>query len=174
MSLYALADRLTDRSVTALAALGCAVVVGIFVLVIIDVTMRGLGFTPPAFTLAVVEYLLLWFTMLAAPFLARHRGHVVIEAVVAFLPRGLARGVARCVYLGCVLVCLVFCYFSILLLDEAIRFDEIDVRGIDMPLWLLFFPMPFGFVLVAVQFGLFLFGSSSYYSYDLGEVKDGV
>ena len=49
-------DRTLSRIETALAVGSCAVIVVIFVLVIIDVTVRTLGFTPPGFTIAVVEY----------------------------------------------------------------------------------------------------------------------
>jgi C4-dicarboxylate transporter DctQ subunit len=48
------------------------------------------------------------------------------------------------------------------------------VRGIDMPYWSLFLPMPICFLLVALEFARYLIGIDSYYSYDLGEVKDSV
>jgi hypothetical protein len=43
-----------------------------------------------------------------------------------------------------------------------------------MPYWTLFLPMPICFLLVALEFARYLIGIDSYYSYDLGEVKDSV
>ncbi len=43
-----------------------------------------------------------------------------------------------------------------------------------MPYWLLFLPMPFAFLLIGLEFFMYLAGLRTYYSYDLGEVKDGV
>jgi hypothetical protein len=55
---------------------------------------------------------------------------------------------------------------------EAFESQEQDLRGIDMPYWTLFFPMPIAFFLIALEFLRYLIGPVSYYSYDLGEIKD--
>ena len=167
-------DRGLGQVTTALAYLGCAVVVLLFVLIVTDVTIRTLGFRPPAFTLAVVEYGLLYFAMFAAPYLVRQRGHVVIEAVVASLPRGAQVWLARLVYLACVAVSFLFAYFSSQLVAEAWTGEQVDMRGVDMPLWLQYLPMPLGFALIGLEFLRYLLGRASYYSYDLGELKDTV
>ncbi len=57
---------------------------------------------------------------------------------------------------------------------EAIETGNLDVRGIDMPYWLQFLPMPFGYALVGLEFVMFLAGLRHYYTYDLGVVKDSV
>jgi len=67
-----------------------------------------------------------------------------------------------------------FAYYSLELFLEAWESQEPDVRGIDMPYWTLFLPMPICFLLVALEFSRYLIGIDSYYSYDLGEVKDSV
>ena len=46
------------------------------------------------------------------------------------------------------------------------------MRGVDMPYWLQFLPLPICFALVGLEFIMYLIGVRSYYSYDLGEVKD--
>lgn len=167
-------DRRLLQAVTWLAYLACVIITCVFVMIVIDVSIRTLGFTPPAFTLAVVEYALLWFAMFSAPWLVRERGHVVIEALVSILPVVVRNFLAWLVYLLCTVVAALFAWFSLQLLLGALETMEADVRGIDMPLWSLYLPMPIGFLLVALEFLMCLLGRRSYYSYDLGEVKDGV
>jgi hypothetical protein len=57
---------------------------------------------------------------------------------------------------------------------DYINGGELDVRGIDMPYWLQFLPLPLCFLLIALEFCMYIAGLRSYYTYDLGEVKDGV
>ena len=51
---------------------------------------------------------------------------------------------------------------------------EEDVRGVDMPYWVLFSPMPIAFLLAGLEFFMYLAGLRSYYTYDLSEVKDDI
>ena len=86
---------------------GMAVLAGIliflcFVMIVVDVTMRIVGLKPPLFTIAFVEYILLWFTMLAAPWLVRIKGHVFIDAVTRFLPTVVKSAIAKIVYSICI------------------------------------------------------------------------
>ncbi len=167
-------DRALERVVNALVYFSCAIVTCIFLMIVIDVSVRGVGITPPGFTLTVVEYALLYFAMCSAPWLVRHRGHVAIEAVVTILPRPAQIFLAKLVYLLCTVVSFMFAYYSVVLLSEALATMEFDLRGVEVPLWLLFAPMPPAFFLVALEFLMYLIGLRSYYLYDLSEVKDGV
>jgi len=167
-------DKALERVVTGLVYLACAIVILIFTMIVIDVTLRKFGMTPPGFTLTVVEYSLLYFAMAAAPWLVRQRGHVAIEAVVMLLPRTLQIIMAKIVYLACMVVSIMFAYYSTVLLAEALATMESDIRGVEVPLWMLFALMPFSFALIGLEFLMYLIGLRSYYSYDLSEVKDGV
>ena len=135
-----------------------------FLLIVIDVTIRSLNFSPPAFTIAVVEYILLYFTILAAPWLVRIKGHVFIDAVTQFLPAVVKKIVAKIAYALCIFSSLVFCYFSAQLLVDAYVGGIVDVRGIDMPQWALYLPMPIGFLMVAIEFGRYLVGIDDMYA----------
>ncbi len=163
-----------EQVTTALAYFACAIVACVFVMIVTDVSMRSMGISPPPFTLSVVEYSLLYFAMCCAPYLVRHKGHVTIEALVSVLPVVIRVILAKIVYFACVCVALLFAYYSLELFLEAWESQEPDVRGIDMPYWTLFLPMPLCFLLVALEFVRYLIGIDSYYSYDLGEVKDSV
>ena len=163
-----------DKVIVALAVIGGAIIAAIFLLIVTDVSIRTLGFSPPAFTIAVVEYALLFFTMCSAPYLVRRKGHVFIEAFVSILPVPVRRVLEKIVYLVCFVATLAFAVISVGLLMEALESGELDVRGVDIPMWLLFVPLPPGFLLVSTEFLRYLLGVDTMYSYDLGEVRDSV
>ncbi len=145
-----------------------------FLMITIDVSIRSFGLRPPLFTSSVVEYGLLYLAMCSAPFLVRERGHVVIEALVAAMPDAIRQPLAKIVYLTCLLVSFLFAYLCWGIFWDYWVGGELDVRGVDMPYWLQFLPLPLCFALVALEFTMYFVGLRSYYSYDLGEVKDGV
>ena len=161
----------------ALRALSGVVVFGIFVLIVVDVGIRivgsSIGVKPWIYSSGVVEYGLLWFAMLAAPWLVRIKGHVFIDAVTQLLPPAVQGAVAKLAYLICVCSSLVFCYFSFDLFIEALGSGEIDTRGEDMPLWTLLMPIPFCFFLVSIEFGRYLIGLDSMYG-DRTDVRENV
>jgi len=71
--------------------------------------------------------------------------------------------IAKFAYLVAFTGSAVFAYYSVLLLVEAIEEEMVDERGADIMLWILYFPMPFAFALVAVEFLRYLFGFDDMY-----------
>ena len=167
-------DRHLERAVTALVWVACALIPCMFTMIVVDVSIRSFGITPPLFTTAVVEYSLLYLAMLSAPWLVRQKGHVAIEALVQALPPHVREPLAKLVYLVCAVASLYFAFLGAQLFVEAVEVGNLDIRGIDMPYWLQFLPLPIGFALVGLEFLMFLAGLRHYYTYDLGEVKDSV
>jgi TRAP-type C4-dicarboxylate transport system permease small subunit len=151
------------RFIELLKALSGAVIFAVFVLIVSDVLIRTAGLKPWQASSVLVEYGLLWFTMLAAPWLARHKAHVFIDAITQLLPVALQRVLAKFVYLTSAFVSLVVCYYSLRLVITAINEGQIDVRAVDMPLWSLLAPIPLCFLLVAIEFLRFLLGYDSMY-----------
>lgn len=151
------------RFIVLLKALAGVVIFGVFLLIVSDVLIRTAGLQPWIYDSVLVEYGLLWFTMLSAPWLARNKGHVFIDAITQMLPSPLQRVLAKFVYFSCVCVCFVVCYYSSRLLITAIQQGQIDTRAVDMPLWSLYAPIPLCFLLVAIEFLRFLLGFDSMY-----------
>ncbi len=139
------------------------------VLIIIDVLMRITGLDPLLFILTTVEYILLWFTMLAAPYLVRIKGHVFIDAVTQFLPPVIKKAVAKIVYLACIVASTVYFYHLIILLAEAIESGEIDMRSFEIPIWILFAPMPLCYFMCVMEFGRYLIGIDDMYVQTIAE-----
>lgn len=138
-------------------------------LIIIDVLMRITGFQPWIFVLTTVEYILLYFTMLAAPYLLRIKGHVFIDAVTQFFPPTVKMVVAKIVYTACIIACSIYCYQLVNLLTEAVQSGEIDMRSMEIPMWLLFVPMPLCFLMLIFEFLRYLLGFDDMYSQTLSE-----
>lgn len=156
-----------------LRALGGVVIFCVFLLIVTDVFIRLVGIAPWLYSSILVEYGLLWFTMLAAPYLVRAKGHVFIDAITQLLPASIQRVLAKLVYLICASVSVVFSWYSLRLLLDAIANSTIDTRAVDMPLWTLLLPIPFCFFLVAIEFVRYLAGFDTMYG-DRSEVRDTV
>lgn len=165
--------RIYDGLIVALAVLAGAAIAVAFVLIILDVGIRLAGLHLPPFTIATVEYLLLYFTLFAAPWLVRQKGHVYVDALVSRLPQGARKLLEKVVYALCVAVPLIFAWYATRLLADAIESGQFEERAIDIPLWLLYAPMPLGFFLVATEFARFLAGADTLYE-DRTKVRDSV
>ena len=153
-----------NRLIFGLAVIGGVLLAVIFVGIICDVTIRTLGFNSLQWYSAVAEYSLFFCTMFGAPYLVRHKGHVVVESLRLAMPPKLRKIIEKIVYLACILLSLLFVYYGALETIEAIKTGEQDLRSVDMPKWLLMAPFPIGFSLVAVEFTRYLLGFDTYYS----------
>ncbi len=163
------AARAYDALIVGLAAVAGAMLAVIFVGIIADVAIRTVGFNALQWYSAAAEYCLLFSSMLAAPWLVRLKGHVVVESLTLALPERVRRAMAKAVYLLCIALSLLFAYYGFVEMVLAFENGELDLRSIDMPKWILFVPFPLGFSLVAVEFGRYLLGFDSYYSGKVGE-----
>lgn len=153
-----------DALVTAAwwGALFCAA--AMLVLIVTDVSLRIAGFRPPAATIGLVEYSLLYLAMLSAPRLVRDGQHIVVETVIGALsgwPRWLLE---KAIYLAAAVTCGVLgCAAALLTLENAAR-GTLDLRGIDLPSWLLPLPIAVGCGLCAIEFLRFLLTRHSFYT----------
>ena len=146
------AVRLYDRLILALAFLAGAMVAAVFVMIVVDVSMRTIGMRPPAFTSAVSEYMLLYITMFAAPWLVRERGHVRIDTFISFLGDSARRAAERAIIVVCIVLCLIAVWYSTEFAIDFWRRGTIDIRSIEIPRSFLFVPILLGFGLCAVEF----------------------
>jgi len=146
-----------------LKILAGAVIVCMFLLIVTDVLSRSVGIKSWQATSALVEYGLLWFTMLAAPALLRQKAHVFIDAITQIFPEFLQRILAKFVYLTCALFSLIISYYSLSLVISSFAQGQLNMRSIAIPQWLLFLPIPLCFLLIAIEFIRFLLGYDSMY-----------
>ncbi|PPR11267.1 MAG: hypothetical protein CFH41_00847 [Alphaproteobacteria bacterium MarineAlpha11_Bin1] len=153
-----------NKLIFGLAVIGGILLAVIFLGIICDVTLRTIGFNSLQWYSAVAEYSLFFCTMFGAPYLVRHKGHVVVESLRLAMPLKIRQILEKIVYLVCIFLSLLFVYYGLLETIEAIKTGEQDLRSVDMPKWLLMVPFPIGFSLVAIEFTRYLLGFDSYYS----------
>ncbi len=153
-----------DGLIVGLAILAGVMLAVIFVGIILDVSIRTIGFNALQWYSAIAEYCLLFSTMLGAPWLVRRKGHVVVESLTLAMPPAVRTIMAKFAYLVCIALSLLFAYYGFVEMVEAIGSQELDLRSIDMPKWILYVPFPLGFSLVAIEFLRYLLGFDTYYS----------
>jgi len=152
-----------DRLLVALAVLAGGSIAFAFALIVADVTLRTLGLRPFAFTSAAVEYVLLYFTLFAAPYLARRKGHAYVDALISRLGGRPRRVAELAVYLVCVATSLAFAAVGFVLAYQAVQSGSIEERSIDVPSWVDYAPVGPVFLLLAVEFARYLLGFDSMY-----------
>ena len=107
---------------------------------------------PPASTVALTEYAMLYFTMAAAPYLVRTKGHIVVEILYQRISPAGRRKLDRLILVLCMLIALAVSALALILLIEALQRGEIEVRSLDAPRWIIFAPLTVGFLLMATEF----------------------
>ncbi len=156
--------KLYNTIITGLAAIAGLILAMMCVLIVVDVSLRNLGFQPLRATVAITEYALLYFTMFAAPYLVRTRGHVVVRVIYDRLDAATKQFLETGVYVICTVVALGLAYVSGSLVFESLVLGDTEPRSIDVPRWILFMPLLIGFFFVGCEFLRLLFTKDSFYA----------
>ena len=147
-----LLSRLYTGLIESLATLAGLMVAGVCLLIVYDVIARNLGLQPPDSTVAITEYALLYFTMAAAPWLVRTRGHIVVEALHSRLTGHTRITVDWLILMICFFTSALIACLAAILAYEAWSRGEFEIRSLAMPRALLFTPLTIGFGLMATEF----------------------
>ena len=156
----------------AMAALCCALLAFVAAAIVYDVTVRNLGLQPPNFTVSFTEYVLLYTTMLGAPYMVRKKGHILVEAVIESVPPAIHAAMAKLVYLVCTLLSAALAYYGARLLLQGIAANDMEYRSFDMPRWILDVTIPLGFGFSTLEFLRYLVGVDTLYKVKAQD-KDG-
>lgn len=157
------------RLIDAMALVSAFSVLVMLVMVSGDVISRQTGFGSWRSTIPVVQVSLLYFTVMAAPWLVRERAHVAVDSFVSVLPRRLSQAILWVVFALSVAAAGVASVTSVIVLQEAILTGEQIIGGINIPFWLLVAPLPLGYALVATEFARLALTGGSPYGEGVGE-----
>lgn len=166
--LFALSLRVSQ----AMAALCCALLAIVAAAIVYDVSVRALMMQPPNFTVSFTEYVLLYTTMLGAPYMVRMKGHILVEAVIDHVPSAVHAAMAKFVYLVCTLLSAALAYYGARVAWQAFATGDMEYRSFDMPRWILDVTLPLGFGFCTIEFLRYLVGVDSLYRVKAQE-KDG-
>ncbi len=145
-------SRAWNSLVDGLVLFACALIAADCLLIVVDVSLRNLGMQPPAYTVALTEYSLLYMTMAAAPWLVRERAWIVVEVLYRRTGPALRAKMDKLIFGLCALVSVVVAVLAGILAVEGALRGEVEMRSLDMPRWALFLPVTVGFAMMAVEF----------------------
>ena len=106
--------------------------------------------------------------MAGAPWLVREKGHVYIELLTAAVPDDIRPALSRAVVGLVVAICLIITYYGFEVTIRAFVRDEMDMRSLDTPRWMLMISMPICFGLMSLQFLRFVIGPETLHSGEAG------
>ena len=138
-----------DGFLTVLAAVSALAFGAVSFFVAYEVMVRWLGFRPPVWPVAVSEFTLLYATVLAAPWVLRQSGHIQVNTLAAALPARMRKALGRTLSVLGALICLVVAWYA---LRVTLSAKGLEIRSFEMPKWLVYAPLPLGFLLLAVEF----------------------
>jgi len=144
--------RFYDRMIIGLAITGGISLVIITIAIIIDVVLRNTGFRPSQSTSALVEYVMLYSTMAAAPWLVRKNGHVAITSFAERLPDAVRLVAGRAILVLCITMLGLLSWRSGAVGLQMLATGSVDMRSINIPSWVLYAMLSGGFGLMTVEF----------------------
>lgn len=150
-------------------ALAAAIMlVWLMVAIVLSVVIRNLGLQPSAWFFLSTEYAMFYLTLLGAPWLVRHKGHVHIELLTSILSPMALQVVSRLVALLCVAVCVVLAWKGYDLVSMNIARNDYDVRAFFVPKWILTIAYPVCFSMMAIEFARLVVGRDILHSGEAG------
>lgn len=152
-----LADRVDQwigRVEASLAAIACALVLVMVVVICADVTLRATVRTGVIWANAVAEYSLYAVTFLAAPLLLRKGQHIRVDLLLRALPQQAAWAVEWGVDVAGVVISGLFAVASVRVILQSLAQDSLVIREIVFPEWWLYLPMPLSLGLLSAEFAL--------------------
>jgi len=140
---------LYDRLLASLALLSAVAFGAVAFIIVYEVSARWLGFRPPVWPQAISEYTMLYATLFGAPWVLNRADHVQVTALVAVFPRAGRKALSRVMSVIGMLVCLIVAWYA---LRVTLNAQGLEIRSFEMPKWVLYAPLPFGFLLLAIEF----------------------
>ena len=151
-------ERLSDRFgklLEVLAAIGCALVFLMMLVICTDVLLRNTALIPSMRGLAwandLTEAGLYLTTMLAAPWLLRRGQHIRVDIVLRAIPKRTAwycEWVADLVAFAC---CLVMVAYGTRMAWASFKSNAMTIKTLVTPEWWLLAPLPAAFALLSIE-----------------------
>jgi len=145
-----------DGLIYGMAGLAAFLMAAMMVTICVDVLLRNLGYQSSAHFFTFTEYALLMVPCMGAPWLVREKGHIYVEILLmTFGPKARAR-MTMAIGAVCMALCLVLAWYGFDITWQNYVQAEKDVRSFDMPRWMVVMWIPLGFLLMATEFGRYL------------------
>ncbi len=143
------------RFLERLALLGCAILMVMMLLIVVDVALRNLAIPGLPMGLAwsteVSELMLYLITMCVAPWLLRQGQHIRVDIMLQAIPRRLAwhlEWVGDVIGFAC---CIVIAWFGTQAAWSSYLSGAVNIKTLVTPEWWALAPLPFVFVLLGIE-----------------------
>jgi len=143
------------RLLTALAAVGCALLLAMMLIIVADVLLRNLAIAGLPRGLAwsneVSEAMLYLLTLCLAPWLLRQGQHIRVDIVLQAIPHRVAWGLewlGDVLGLGC---CLAIAWYGAQSAWASYQSGAMNIKTLVTPEWWMLAPLPVVFLLLAVE-----------------------
>jgi TRAP-type C4-dicarboxylate transport system permease small subunit len=143
------------RLLSALALLGCAILMAMMAIIVGDVALRNIPIPGLPRGLAwsneISELMLYLITMCVAPWLLRQGQHIRVDILLQALPRRLAwtfEWIGDAIGLAC---CIVIAVYGTRAAWSSFQSGAVNIKTLVTPEWWALAPLPLVFVLLAIE-----------------------
>jgi C4-dicarboxylate transporter DctQ subunit len=141
-----------DRVADLMAILAGAIMAFITASICYSVVMRYFFKSPSIWVVQTCEYALLWMVFLGTTWLLREKGHVSVDIIYSHL-RDRSRSFLNLITFSLAgLACAVIVFFGTQYTWQTVMYGITDVRAVTVPKYAVFIIIPFGSLLLCIQF----------------------
>ncbi|MDO5604048.1 MAG: TRAP transporter small permease [Paracoccus sp. (in: a-proteobacteria)] len=140
-----------DLLIFGLAGLALMSIVAMAALILGDVSMRYAGIGSIRASSTLIEYALLFSTMMGAPWLVRRRGHITVTSLVDMLPAGGRRGAGLVALAVSIITLGILGWRAAVVAHQKWMQGGMDIRSIAVPDWVSYAILAAGFLLMATE-----------------------
>ena len=148
-------SRVFGRFLAALSLLGCAILMAMMLVIVVDVFLRNVPLPGMPLGLAwsteVSELMLYLITMCVAPWLLRQGQHIRVDIVLQAIPPRLAwtlEWLGDLIGLAC---CMVIAWYGTLAAWSSYQSGAVNIKTLVTPEWWALAPLPVVFVLLSIE-----------------------
>lgn len=134
------------------AAIAALILLAMVVLVSADILLRNLTRVGFSWANEVSEYALYVITLLTAPWLLRRGQHIRLDLVLTLMPGRVAWLMEAAGDIAGVVVSLVMVRYGLAMTYDSWQLGSITIKNLVFPEWWLLAPLPFVFLLLAIEF----------------------
>ena len=144
--------RFFDHLIDALAVLAGGILLFITAAMCYSIGMRFLFTRSTIWIIPIAEYALVWVVFLGTTWLLREKGHITTDLIYSHLSRRSQAWLDSVMFLVGAAGCGALFIFGLFHLWECLKGGVTDVRAITVPKWAVFVVIPFGSLLLTLQF----------------------
>ena len=141
-----------DKIIDFLAFLSGVLVVLLIFIIAYEVIMRYFIHKPVGWIVEVCEYILLYITFLGTTWLLREGGHISVDIILNSLSSGATKSIHRVNSFVGAIACFFIVYYGTSYTWELFKLKAMVIQTLNTPKWILFAVIPFGSLLIAIQF----------------------